>query len=153
MTFKTLVRNLTTLSFVFAALFATTATANANPHEYQYAPAMSGLLLDVANWSADTSEFVEAVAAKPELACGAEMSDLGMRGASIAADIAGVTAPDGLQMVHAQLQAGISNVATASSELCSDPGMAAEMLETIEGQVSPAAEQINGFVSQGVSNF
>ena len=78
---------LMTAALTALALLMNTNTASADAGEMSYKLAMQQLTPQVATFTENVESLTSAAMAKPELACSAEMAELSLIGASIAADI------------------------------------------------------------------
>jgi hypothetical protein len=133
---------------VGAFVFSTGAVA-ASPNDYR--AGMPGLLQDVKTWAGDVEMTTAAAITKPELACGAAMTDLVLRGHSIADDLAGSgqNVPGALAASHNELTATVVRMTGAVEQACGNSAGAAQAVQADKSAQSRAMFRISNFVNGG----
>lgn len=111
-------RLMMTALITLSALAATATTAFADTAEY--VDAMKAFEPVVTAWHADFLETAELVSLKPEMACDAQVAELGRRGRSIARDLEGTNqiAPRSLSDIHGSIQGATDWMASVAEQAC-----------------------------------
>jgi len=125
---------ITALALSIAAL---PTAAHAQEHIDVYRDAMRDFAPEISGWIDLTDEAALRIAAKPELGCEQDISDLARRGTGIASDLEGTgqLAPGALADAHGELTASIGRIAHAAGDAC---GLGGDLARTIDADVDAA---------------
>lgn len=139
------VQIVTTAALVLGALSLSSRHAEASPKGYR--DAMKTFAPVIADWAAELQVTSSAALAKPELACGAQMSELARRGASIAADLEGMDAPAALDAAQEGLTRSVRQMTDAADAACGNPGAAALRVQTVRPGFDASLLRIRNFAT------
>lgn len=136
---------MTIAALVLGALSLSSRQAEASPKDYR--DAMKIFAPVIADWAADLQVTSSAALAKPELACGAQMSELARRGASIAADLEGMDAPAALDAAHQGLTRSVRQMTGAADTACANTGAAAAQVQSARPGFDSSLLRIRNFAT------
>ncbi len=126
--------------------------AAASPNDYR--AGMQDLIPQANQWMADLAMTADAAVTKPEVACGAQMAELALRGASIAADLEGTgqSAPRALAAAHTQATQAVVRMAAAAGAACGNPAGTVSVVAGERAGYSASMVRINVFVSRAYAS-
>lgn len=116
---------------VVGAFVLSNGVAAASPKEYR--AGMVELVPEANAWVAELETTLGAAMSKPELACGAQMAELALRGDSLVSDLEGTgrNVPAALASQHEQMTGAVQVMSQAAGSACGD---AAGAVGTVAGQ-------------------
>ena len=144
---------LMTAAMTMVSLMMTANTASADAGEMSYKLAMQQLTPQVATFTENVESLTSAAMAKPELACSAEMTELALIGASIAADIEGAQAPALVSFEHGKLVGTLNVLAAAAGSACGQADIAAEALAAISAEHAGYLNVVEAFTAGEALSF
>jgi hypothetical protein len=144
---------LMTAALTAAAMLMNTNSASADAGEMSYKLAMQQLTPQVASFTEDVESLVSASMAKPELACSAEMAELSLIGASIAADIDGAVAPSLVSFEHGKLVGTLNVLADAAGNACGQADIAAEAVAGVSNEHAGYLNVVKTFTAGEALSF
>ncbi|MCE7938691.1 hypothetical protein DCC79_06270 [bacterium] len=126
--------------------------AAASPSDYR--AGMRELMPQADQWIAELTMTADAALTKPEVACGAQMAELALRGASIAADLEGTgqNAPRPLAAAHTQATRSVAHMAVAARAACGNPAGTVGVIASESAGYSASMLRINVFVARSYAS-